>query len=165
MISEAILIPQICQIAGNRIKFFKIFWGRPPDPLPALAPLALGSGLRPLPPPPFPKFLDPPLAATDSSFSVVCNDLTSSLSVKNVVFFSFGMSSGGRRRGDGELQRRRTPSPARVPPQRSIRRLLPELTYLGKSRLLADAGRQTARRRSAGHSACFASPAESPSWS
>jgi len=46
----------ICQIAENRIYFFKIFWGRPPDPPPALAPSALGSGLRPLPGPPFQNF-------------------------------------------------------------------------------------------------------------
>jgi len=47
----------ICQIAENRIYFFKIFWGGPPDPALALAPSALGSGLRPLTAP-FPKFLD-----------------------------------------------------------------------------------------------------------
>jgi len=34
----------IRQIAENRIKFFKMFWGGSP---PALAPSALGSGLRP----------------------------------------------------------------------------------------------------------------------
>jgi len=54
MISEAILIPiiyaRLQEIASN---FFKIFWGRPPDPLSALAHSALGSGLRPLTGPPF----------------------------------------------------------------------------------------------------------------
>jgi len=62
MISEAILIPKIYarlqEIASN---FLKNFGGGPPDPPPALAPLALGSGLRPLTGPPFPKFLDSPL--------------------------------------------------------------------------------------------------------
>jgi len=53
MIFEAILIPKIYarlqEIASN---FFKIFWGKPPDPSPALAPSALGSGLSPLTEPP-----------------------------------------------------------------------------------------------------------------
>jgi len=44
----------ICQIARNRIYFFKIFWGGLP---PALA----VRGFTPLPGSPFPKFLDPPL--------------------------------------------------------------------------------------------------------
>jgi len=63
MISEAILIPKIYarwhKIVSN---FLKIFWGGLP---PALAPLALGSGLHPLTGPPFPKFLDPPLKTVD----------------------------------------------------------------------------------------------------
>jgi len=62
MISDAILIPKIYarlqEIASN---FSKFSGGGPPDLAPALAPLALGSGLRPLTEPPFPKFLDPPL--------------------------------------------------------------------------------------------------------
>jgi len=67
MILEAVLIPKnICQIAGNRILFFKIFGEAPPvifgEAPPALAPSALGSGLRP----PFPKFLDLALSTTDS---------------------------------------------------------------------------------------------------
>jgi len=56
MISEAILIPKIYarlqEIASN---FFKIFWGRPPDPQLALALSALGLGLRPRTGPPLSK--------------------------------------------------------------------------------------------------------------
>jgi len=63
MISEAILDPKIYailqEIASN---FFKIFWRRAPDPPPAIEPSALGSELRPLTGPPFPKFLDPPIS-------------------------------------------------------------------------------------------------------
>jgi len=67
MISEAILIPKMYarlqKIASN---FSKFSGGRPaPDPPPTLAPLALGSGLRPLTGPPFPKFLDPPLLTNE----------------------------------------------------------------------------------------------------
>jgi len=61
MISEAILIPKIYarlqEIASN----FSKFSGGGPQTPPALTPWALGSGLRPLTGPPFPKFLDPPL--------------------------------------------------------------------------------------------------------
>jgi len=59
MISEAIMIPKIYarlqEIASN---FSKFSGGGP-----ALAPSALGSGLRSLTGPPFQKFLDPPLSA------------------------------------------------------------------------------------------------------
>jgi len=59
MISEAILISKIYailqEIASN---FSKFSGGGPPDSPPALAPSALGLGLRPLTGPPFPKFLD-----------------------------------------------------------------------------------------------------------
>jgi len=62
MISEAILIPKIYarlqEIASN---FSKFSGGGHPDAPPAVAPSALGSGLRPLTGPSFQKFLDPPL--------------------------------------------------------------------------------------------------------
>jgi len=60
--TEAILIPKIYarlqEIASN---FSKFCGGSPPDSPPALAFSALGSGLRPLTGPPFPKFVDSPL--------------------------------------------------------------------------------------------------------
>jgi len=65
MTSEAILIPKIYarlqEIASN---FSKFSGGGPPDPPPALAPSALGSGLRPLTGPPLSKS---PGSAPDTS--------------------------------------------------------------------------------------------------
>jgi len=57
MISEAILIPKIYATLQEIASNFSKFSGE--------APLALGSGLRPLTGPPFPKFLDPPLVKED----------------------------------------------------------------------------------------------------
>jgi len=60
MISETILIPKIyARLQEIACNFLKFSGGGLPDPSPAL-----GSGLRPLTGPPFPKFLDLPLIST-----------------------------------------------------------------------------------------------------
>jgi len=80
MISEAILIPKIYarlqEIASN---FTKFSGQGLPDPPPALAPSALGSRLRPLTGPPFPKFLDPPLICYvhNTTYAVQCGNISS----------------------------------------------------------------------------------------
>jgi len=67
MISEAILTPKIYarlqEIASNFSKFS--VGGPQTHRRRSIAPSVLGSGLRPLTGPPFPKFLDPPLGHCD----------------------------------------------------------------------------------------------------
>jgi len=65
----------------------KIYGGGPPDPPPALAPLGLGSGFRPLTGPPFPKFLDPPPLVVTAALTVA-SAMSASMAAANVYVWS-----------------------------------------------------------------------------